>query len=239
MTSQKFCVYLRVSTARQGMSQLGILAQREAVANYLNGVIGAEVVAEFEEHETGKGSNALAKRPQLAAALALCKKTGATLIVGKLDRLSRDLAFIANLMSSKVRFVACDLPEANELTLHIFGAFAQHEAKRISERTRDALRAAKARGVILGATGPTNLKANIEQRQKEADNFALGLAPVINGFRAQGMSQRKMVDALNRLSIRAARGGQWSLLQLQHVLKRIDAQQGGVSSSADTVALAA
>lgn len=239
MASQKFVTYLRVSTQRQGISGLGILAQREAIANYLNGVNGAEVVAEFEEHETGRGSNALAKRPQLAAALTLCKKTGATLLVGKLDRLSRNVRFISELMESRVRFVACDLPEANELTLHMMAAFAQYEAKRISERTRDALRAAKGRGVRLGATGPANLKANIEQRQREADSFALSLAPVINGFRAQGMSQRKMVDALNRLNIRAARGGQWSLLQLQHVLRRIDAQQGGVPSNSETIALAA
>ncbi|KVG35102.1 resolvase [Burkholderia ubonensis] len=239
MASQKFVTYFRVSTQRQGISGLGILAQREAVTNYLKGINGAEVVAEFEEHETGKGSNALAKRPQLAAALALCKKTGAALLVGKLDRLSRNVRFISELMESRVRFVACDLPEANELTLHMMAAFAQYEAQRISERTRDALRAAKARGVLLGTTGATNLKPNIEKRQKEADRFALELAPVINGFRAQGMSQRKMVDALNRLNIRAVRGGQWSLLQLQHLLKRIDAQQGRVLINSGVVALAA
>ncbi|MDN7587273.1 recombinase family protein [Burkholderia seminalis] len=239
MTAQKFAVYLRVSTARQGASQLGVSAQREAVANYLKGVSGAEVLGEFEEHESGKGSSALTKRPQLAAALALCKKTGARLLVAKLDRLARNVHFISGLMESKVKFVACDLPEASEFTITLMAAFAAHEAQLISERTRDALRAAKSRGITLGATGPTNLKANIEQRQREADSFALSLAPVINGFRAQGMSQRKMVDALNRLSIRAARGGQWSLLQLQHVLKRIDAQQGGVPRNGETIALTA
>ncbi|WP_144158009.1 recombinase family protein [Paraburkholderia sp. BCC1885] len=222
MTEQKFVTYYRVSTQRQGISGLGILAQREAVANYLKGVNNSEIVAEYEEHESGKGSNALAKRPELAAALALCKKTGATLLCGKLDRLSRNVRFISELMESRVKFVACDLPEANELTLHMMAAFAQYEAKRISERTRDALRAAKARGVILGATGPTNLKSNIEQRKHKADDFAMSLAPVINGLRAQGLSQRKIVEQLNRLNIATTRGGQWSLLQLQNVLARID-----------------
>lgn len=218
MANGKFVAYFRVSTQRQGQSGLGLEAQRETVKNYLNGGVW-EILGEFTEVESGRRND----RPKLSEALALCKKTWATLICAKLDRLSRDLSFIVNLMSAKVRFVACDLPEANELTLHIFAAFAQHEAKRISERVSDALRAAKARGVVLGKAGTANLKSNIEARRKAADDFAYRLAPVINGFRAQGLSQRKMVEQLNQLNIPATRGGQWSLLQLQNVLKRIDA----------------
>jgi DNA invertase Pin-like site-specific DNA recombinase len=221
MATGKFVTYFRVSTQRQGQSGLGLDAQRETVRNYLNGG-NCEVVGEFTEIETGKGSNALSKRPQLATALALCKKTGAGLLVAKLDRLARNVHFISGLMESKVKFVACDLPEASEFTINLMAAFAAHEAKRISERTKDALRAAKTRGVKLGIAGPTNLRSNIEARQRAADDFARNLAPVINGLRAQGLSQRKIVEQLNRLNIAATRGGQWSLLQLQHLLKRID-----------------
>jgi DNA invertase Pin-like site-specific DNA recombinase len=222
MAAQKFVTYFRVSTQRQGQSGLGLEAQKETVASYLRGVDG-EVISEFQEVETGKGANALAKRPQLAAALALCKKTGARLLVPKLDRLARNVNFISGLMESKVRFVACDLPEANELTLHVMAAFAQHEAQRISERTRDALAAAKARGIQLG--NPANLRSNVEQRQKAADEFALKLAPVVRGLREQGLSQRKMVEQLNTLNIRAPRGGVFTLAQLQIVLNRLKALQ--------------
>lgn len=222
MATGKFVTYFRVSTQRQGQSGLGLDAQHETVKNYLKGG-NWEVVGEYTEVETGKGSNALSRRPQLAAALALCKKTGARLLVAKLDRLARNVHFISGLMESNVKFVACDLPEANELTLHIMSAFAAHEAKRISERTRDALRAAKARGVVLGKAGPANLKSNVEARQRAADEFARRLAPVVNGFRAQGLSQRMVVEQLNELNVPATRGGRWSLLQLQQVLKRIDA----------------
>ncbi|MGF6239770.1 DNA invertase Pin-like site-specific DNA recombinase [Paraburkholderia sp. GAS38] len=221
MVAGKFVTYFRVSTQRQGQSGLGLEAQKETVANYLKGS-DCEVIAEFQEVETGKGSNALVKRPQLALALALCKKTGARLLIAKLDRLARNVHFISGLMESKIKFVACDLPEANELTLHVLSAFAEFETKRISERTRDSLRAAKARGVVLGAAGPINLKPNIEARQKAADEYALSLAPVINGFRAQNMSQRKMVEALNKLGIRAPRGGLFVKTQLVQVLRRLD-----------------
>jgi DNA invertase Pin-like site-specific DNA recombinase len=220
MACGKFVTYYRVSTQRQGQSGLGVDAQKEAVKNYLSGGAG-EVVGEFEEVETGKGSDALARRPQLAAALALCKKSGARLLIAKLDRLARNVFFISGLMESKVKFVACDMPEANELTIHIMAAFAEHEAKRISERTKDALRAAKARGVVLGKAGMRNLKPKIEARQQAAHEFAQRLAPIINGFRAQGLSQRAMVAELNRLNIRAARGGLWSLNQLQSVFARM------------------
>lgn len=220
MASGKFVAYFRVSTLKQGHSGLGLDAQREAVRAYLNGG-RHEVLQEFTEVETGKGANALARRPQLAAALALCRKTGARLLIAKLDRLARNVHFISGLMESKVKFVACDMPEANELTTHLMAAFAQYEAQRISERTRDALAAAKARGVILGATGPANLRPNIEARQQAAQAFAAGLSRTLNSFRADKLTQRQQVDELNRLGISTARGGQWTLMQLQRVLARL------------------
>ncbi|WP_042303264.1 recombinase family protein [Paraburkholderia kururiensis] len=220
MASGKFVVYYRVSTQRQGASGLGLEAQRETVKNYLNG--GSwQVVGEYQEVETAKGSNALSKRPQLAAALALCKKTGARLLVPKLDRLSRNVAFIANLMESNVRFVACDLPEANELTLHIMAAFAAFEAKRISERTKDALAAARTRGVVLGKAGPVNLRPNVEQRQREANAFARRLHPMVEYFRSQKYSQQRMAEELNAMNIRAPRGGQWTQPQVNTLLARL------------------
>ncbi|MFM0335636.1 recombinase family protein [Paraburkholderia fungorum] len=219
MANGKFVAYYRVSTARQGASGLGLDAQREAAMRFLNG--GAwDLVGEFTETETGKGADALAKRPQLRAALELCRKRGARLLIAKLDRLARNVHFVSGLMESKVKFVAVDMPEANELTIHIMAAFAEHEAKRISERTKDALRAAKARGVVLGATGPANLKPNIEARQRGADDFAASLSNVFAGFRSAGLSQRAMVDELNILGIKTARGGAWSLIQLQRVMAR-------------------
>ena len=141
----QFIAYFRVSTDRQGKSGLGLEAQREAVMNYLNGGSWT-LAAEYVEVESGKHSD----RQQLAAALAACKKHRAKLVIAKLDRLSRNLAFIAALMESGVEFVAVDNPHANKLTVHILAAVAQHEREMISERTKAALQAAKARGKKLG-----------------------------------------------------------------------------------------
>lgn len=217
--AQQFVVYLRVSTQRQGASGLGLEAQRCAVTAYL-AEGNRTAIEELVEVETGKGSNVLEKRPQLRLALERCRKTGATLLIAKLDRLARNVHFISGLMESKVRFVALDMPEANDLTIHIMAAFAEHEAKRISERTRDALAAAKARGVVLGATGPTNLKGHTEQRQSAACEFKARLMPVLRGFAAQGLSLRAMTAQLNSLGIQAPRGGTWSYAQVQRVLSK-------------------
>ena len=217
MSDNQFVTYLRVSTARQGVSGLGLEAQRQSVMNYLSGGSRA-VLAEFVEVETGKGANALEKRPELRKALELCKKSGATLVIAKLDRLARNVHFISGLMESKVQFVACDLPEANQLTLHVMAAFAEHEARRISERTRDALAAAKARGVVLGATGPANLKRHTQQRQDTAKAFNDRLKPVLDGLQSQGLSRRALVARLNDLGIKAPRGGAWSLGQVQRIV---------------------
>lgn len=216
---QQFVTYYRVSTQRQGASGLGLEAQRQTVEQYLTRSSGT-ALASFTEVETGKGSNALGKRPQLRLALETCKKTGAILLIAKLDRLARNVHFVSGLMESKVNFVACDLPEANQLTIHIMAAFAEHEARRISERTRDALAAAKARGVVLGATGPANLKICNDYRQQNARAFRERLRPVLDGMVTQGLSRRVMVDRLNDLGIKTARGGLWSLGQVQRLFNR-------------------
>ena len=220
MANGKFVAYHRVSTQKQGASGLGLEAQQDAVSKFLNG--GSwELLAEFREVETGKGADALAKRPQLKAALAACRKEGATLIIAKLDRLARNVHFVSGLMESKVKFVACDMPEANELTIHIMAAFAEHEAKRISQRTKDALAVAKKRGVVLGKAGMANLRPNIEARQGVANAFAERLRPTFKYMEERGLSQRAMVAELNSIRIPAAKGGDWKLAQVQRVIKQL------------------
>lgn len=220
MAHGKFVAYYRVSTQQQGNSGLGLEAQQASVRAYLNGGMW-ELVAEFTEVETGKGANALARRPKLSEALALCKRHKATLVIAKLDRLARNVHFITGLIESGVEFVAADMPHANKTMLQIHAVMSEHERDQISERTRAALAAAKARGVKLG--NPQNLRPNVEARQQAAQDFAQGLARTLSGFKVDGMTQRQMTDELNRLGIRTARGGQWSLIQLQRVISRIHA----------------
>jgi len=223
MANGKYVSYVRVSTARQGASGLGLEAQQDAVARFLNGSAW-ELVAEFREVETGKGSDALAKRPQLRAALEACRKLGATLVIAKLDRLARNVHFVSGLMESKVKFVACDMPDANELTIHMIAAFAEHEAKRISQRTKEALAVAKARGAQLGQAGATNLRPNVEQRQAAANSFAEKLRPIFAGVLAEKLSQRGMVERLNVVGIPTPTGkvSKWKLSQVQRILGRLD-----------------
>jgi len=151
----KFISYLRVSTDRQGEHGYGIDAQRKAVADFLNG--GSwQLLGEFVEVESGRRND----RPQLAAALAACRRHKANLVIAKLDRLARNVAFIANLMDGKIDFICCDMPEATRLTIHVLAAVAEHEREMIAKRTKDGLRVAKERGVVLG--GPA--LASIKQR---------------------------------------------------------------------------
>lgn len=213
MANGKFISYIRVSTQKQGASGLGLEAQRVAVARYLNG--GAwELVGEFREVETGKGADALAKRPQLRAALDACRKHGATLLIAKLDRLARNVHFVSGLLETGVEFVAADMPQANKVMIQMHAVMSEWERDQISARTKAALAAAKARGVVLGSAGGNNLRPNIEKRQRAADAFAAKLAGVIQGFGAAGMSQRAMVEQLNQLGIKTARGGEWSAAPL-------------------------
>ncbi|MDO8874517.1 MAG: recombinase family protein [Pseudolabrys sp.] len=213
----RFVAYHRVSTVRQGESGLGLEAQRQAILTYLNG--GAwELVGEFVEVESGKNSD----RKQLAAALEDCRKHKAKLVIAKLDRLSRNLAFIATLMESGVEFVAVDNPHANKLTVHILAAVAQHEREMISERTKAALQAAKARGKVLGnprlreaaVTGVAALKA-------KADRFAANVLPVIREIQASGIkSANAIAGRLNERGVKTARGGKWTHVQVGKALAR-------------------
>lgn len=221
MADGKFVSYLRVSTARQGQSGLGLEAQREAVARYLNGG-GWELIAEFVEVETGKGSDVKEKRPQLAAAMDTARKHKATLVIAKLDRLSRDVGFINGIMKSRVPFVATDMPHANNLTLNIMAAFAEHERDMISDRTKAALQAAKARGVKLGTNGTTLAAKNKALAMEK-------LAPVaetIRSLKAQGLSIRGIAASLNASSISSPNGGKWHATNTKRALDRLLTQVG-------------
>ncbi|SDO52571.1 Site-specific DNA recombinase [Methylobacterium phyllostachyos] len=215
-----FVSYLRVSTERQGRSGLGLEAQRRAVADFLAGGSWRHV-AELVEVESGSRDN----RPRLSEAMALCRLHGATLVIAKLDRLSRDAAFLLNLQKAGVRFVAADMPEANELVVGIMAVVAQAERKMISARTKAALAAAKARGARLGNPGNLSnceagqVRGRARQTQR-AQERAQDLAPVIAAVRASGAtSLRQIATALDARGIPAARGGAWSAGQVRRVLQ--------------------
>src|SRR5262245_38775207 len=198
----KFVAYYRVSTDRQGQSGLGLEAQRSAVLDYLDGGF-CTMTAEFTEVESGKHAD----RPQLAAALAACKKHKAKLVIAKLDRLSRNLAFIATLMDSGVEFVAVDNPHANKLTVHILAAVAQHEREIISARTSAALKAAKARGKRLGNPKLSEARQHAAAAKKErADQYSANIMPLIREIQASGVkSLRGVARALAARGIPTAR----------------------------------
>jgi DNA invertase Pin-like site-specific DNA recombinase len=226
MAQGKFVAYYRVSTDKQGRSGLGLEAQQEAVRTYLNGGPW-RLVGEVVEVESGKRND----RPKLGEALRLCRLHGATLVIAKLDRLARNVAFISNLMESGVDFVAVDLPQANRLTVHILAAVAEHEAAMISQRTKDALAAAKARGRRLGgdrgnirAVAAEGAARSRAARSAKARSKAADVAPIIAEVLASGLSSlRQMAGALNARSIPAPRGGDWRAVQVKRVLERIGA----------------
>lgn len=223
MAEGRFVAYYRVSTEKQGRSGLGLDAQRRAVEAYLNG--GSwKLVDEFTEIESGKR----AERPKLAEAIRSAKKHKATLVIAKLDRLSRNVAFIANLMEAGVDFVAVDMPHANKLTIHILSAVAEHEREMISQRTRAALSSAKSRGVVLG--NRTNLEVaqarSRASRTGQADQFAANVLPVILQIKAAGIgSLSGIASALNARGLRTPRGGEWQPVQVKRVLERYEGSQ--------------
>jgi DNA invertase Pin-like site-specific DNA recombinase len=227
VSSKRYVAYFRVSTVKQGQSGLGLDAQRALVTSYLTS--SDEVVAEYVEVESGKGANALERRPQLRAALAASHKLNAVLVIAKLDRLARNVHFISGLIESGCEFVAADMPAANKAMIQMYAVMSEWERDQISERTRAALAAARARGVQLGRSGPANLRSNIEERKADAKDFALKIRNLLVHFEREGRSQRSMVTELNRLGIRAAQGGAWSLVQLQRVLARLADTQPGTS----------
>lgn len=210
--------YLRASTSRQGKSGLGLEAQREAIARFA-ATEGFEIQGEHIEVETGKGIDALDRRPELAAALAAAKRRKCPVIVAKLDRLSRDVAFIAGLMSQRVPFIVAELgADADPFTLHIFAAFAEKERRLISARTRSALAAAKARGQQLGRFGAEHLAPRFKAEAEERTQL---LAPVFAELNS--MTARAAADELTRCGISAPAGGPWFPMQVQRVRKRLAA----------------
>ena len=213
----KFVAYFRVSTDKQGKSGLGLEAQRKSVFDYLDGGRWS-LVAEFTEIESGKRND----RPELEKALAACKKQKAKLVIAKLDRLSRNLAFIAALMDSGVEFVAVDNPHANKLTVHILAAVAQHEREIISARTSAALAAAKARGKRLGNPRLSEARRHAAMANKErADRYSANVLPVIREIQRSGIkSLRGVARALAARGTRTSRGGAWSPVQVSAILKR-------------------
>ena len=197
-----FVAYYRVSTDRQGVSGLGLEAQRQAVARQID---GGELLAEFTEIESGRRH---ANRPQLLEALQLCRTRRAVLLIARLDRLARNVAFIANLMEAGVDFVACDMPTANRLTIHILAAGAEHERELISARTKAALAEAKRRGTRLGNPRIEEARA-LAVAAHRAQRPATEVLALMTEWRSQGKTLRAIADDLNRLNIRPARGRQW------------------------------
>ena len=215
--------YLRVSSEQQGRSGLGLDAQHAAVKRFA-GEHGFTLVAEFVEVETGKGADALDRRPQLAAALRRARAERCPVLVAKLDRLSRDVAFISGLMAQRVPFIVAELgPDVDPFMLHINGVLAEKERAIISARTRDALAAAKARGVRLG--NRTNLaeatRHSAEVRAAAADRHAANVLPVIDEIRRGGAaSLRQVAAALTARGVRTPRGGAWTAAAVKNVVDR-------------------
>jgi DNA invertase Pin-like site-specific DNA recombinase len=217
--SAKAIAYLRVSTDKQGKSGLGVEAQREAVARYL-AANGLEQVHEYTEVETGKGSNALARRPVLVEALAHAKKDKAVLIVAKLDRLARNTRFLLTLIDSGAEVAFADMPQVagpmGRFIITQMAAVAELEAGLISQRTKAALAAAKERGQELGKHGKVQAARN---KAEAVDRLAPAL-PVIMEMKVQGMTMRAMVAALNERGIASPAGGKWHVSNLHKALSR-------------------
>ncbi len=222
-TNGTYVGYYRVSTDRQGRSGLGLEAQRSAVANYLDGG-NWTLLDTFTEVESGRRND----RPELAKALDLCRRRKATLVIAKLDRLARNVAFIANLMDADVDVVAVDMPQANRFTLHIMAAMAEHEAALVSQRTRAALKAAKARGRKLGWSIPSRRKEQAQASLKgvagnraKGDRVAANVLPVIRDIDRAGVTTLQgIADALNARGIRTARQRRWYASTVRKLLVR-------------------
>ena len=225
MASGRFVAYYRVSTARQGRSGLGLEGQRRAILDHLNGGRW-KLVAEFVEVESGRKNG----RPELAKALAACRLHGATLIVARLDRLSRNAAFLLALRDSNVECIAADMPDANRLVVGVMAMVAEWEAEAVSTRTKAALAAAKRRGVRLG--NPAHLtrkarakgtKASAQVRSRRASERARDLAPTLGELRAKGAtSLRALAHGLNERGIPTPRGSAWTAAAVQQVLSRLE-----------------
>jgi DNA invertase Pin-like site-specific DNA recombinase len=211
----EYVAYYRVSTDRQGASGLGLDAQRDAVTRHIGQA--DRLIAEFTEIESGRRHS---NRPQLKAALDACRQRRAVLIIARLDRLARNVAFIANLMESNIEFVAVDMPQADRLTLHVLAAVAERERVMISQRTTAALAQAKARGRTLGSPRPLDALqlANAATAHLRPAPEVLSL---ITGWKAQGKGLREIARELNRLNIRTPRGKEWYASSVSNQLAAI------------------
>jgi len=213
VAEQRFIAYYRVSTDRQGRSGLGLDAQREAVGQFLLGRT-ATVIAEFVEIESGGRSD----RPKLGEALDACQREKATLLIAKLDRLARSVAFISALMEAKTNFLAVDMPHASRLVLHVMAAFAEHEREMIRERTRAALAAAKARGVRLGANGAVLAASH----RHDATVFAHEIRDAVDKAIVSGAHTTSEIAAvLNREGVPSRQGARWYPASVARLLKRL------------------
>ena len=222
----KIVGYLRVSTAKQGQSGLGLEAQRVAIEAYARNQQGAELIQTFTEVESGKNNG----RPELSQALHLAKITGATLVIAKLDRLSRNAAFLLTLRDSGVKFTAADMPDANNLTVGILADNAEHEREAISRRTKDALQAAKARGTKLGnPNGAAALRraakgnvAGLKVIREKAKNHAENLKPILEALQGEGItSLGKIAKALNDRGMLTPRGKRWYKSSVKNLMVRL------------------
>ena len=220
--------YLRVSKAKQGRDGLGVEAQREAIRLFA-GANEIEVVQEFVEVETGKGYDALARRPVLAAAFAEARRRKCAVLVAKLDRLSRNSAFIGELLERKVPFFVCEFGlGVDKFMIHIHAAVSEREREMIGERTRLALAAAKRRGVTRDGKPFTigNPRIDVARRKasralkNEADRFAANVAPLIRSLRDQGLTFAEVADSLAVRGVATARGGRWTAARAQEALSR-------------------
>lgn len=221
---RRYVAYYRVSTARQGRSGLGLEAQRRAVEDFL-AATGGTLAGDFTEIQSGKDDT----RPKLAEALRACRVLRATLLIAKLDRLSRNAAFLLTLQQSGTRFVACDNPDMNETVVGIMAVLAQAERRAISDRTRAALAAAKRRGVKLGnprlkaGTRATARKAS-QAAQRAAKERAEELRDTVEAARKAGaVSLRQMADHLNGLGVQTPRGGQWAAASVARLMAQLGA----------------
>lgn len=222
--NQKFVTYYRVSTDKQGRSGLGLEAQKKTVLDFIDGN-KSEIVGEYVEIESGKRDD----RPELQKAIRTCKLKKARLIVSKLDRLSRDLHFITELQRSGVQFTIAEMPEATELTVHIYAAMGQHERKEIGRRTKAALQAAKARGVKLGnpcilrgerIPGSGNTTNANQIRISKADEFAQDIAEIIKEEIVPGQSLREIANDLNNMGYRTTRNKEWLATSVKRIIDR-------------------
>lgn len=216
-----YIAYYRVSTDRQGQSGLGLEAQRDAVARYIG---DGNLVQEFTEIESGTRKK-LKHRPMLESALKLAKREKAILVVAKLDRLARDVQFISELLNSQVKFICADMPEADRTFLQMMAVFAEHEGRRIGERTKDALQALKKQGKKLGSPAPEiGSAAGTKVLQQQASSYADRVGPVIRDImdRAGASTLRDIAKALNERGILTPRGNaEWSPSQVTNLLKRV------------------